>query len=95
VKAQEVVRYVAEKLCRNLDRRIPARVSKSADLSPRIVFGVLYRRLLMELSRDTFKFLHDVFEKIIIRIGKGPFYGAKSHFLMGTRGQLGRCFRKC
>lgn len=75
-------------LYRNLDHLLPATVSKSADLSPRIVFGVLYRRLLNELPRDRFKFLHDVIEEFVIRLWKGPIYGGKPHFSMGTRGQL-------
>jgi hypothetical protein len=75
-------------LYRNLDCLLPATVSKSADLNPRIVFGVLYRRLLKELPRDRFKFLHDVIEEFVIRNWKGPVYRTKPNFLMGNRGQL-------
>jgi hypothetical protein len=86
--AARVLEDWPHKLWRNLEHRIPTTVSRCVDLSPRIVFGPLYWRMVRDLPRDAFKFLHEAIDRFVFERWKGPIYGGKGHFSASTNGHL-------
>ena len=86
--AARVLEDWPNKLWQNLEHRIPATVSRSGDLSPRVIFGPLYWRMLRDLPGDTFTFLRDAIDKFVIQRWGGPIYGGKGHFSTDLKDKL-------